>query len=33
MKARCEWAQKNELMAKYHDEEWGKPLQDRKSVV
>jgi len=28
MKNRCEWAQKNELMAKYHDEEWGKPLHD-----
>lgn len=25
---RCGWAQKNELMAKYHDEEWGKPLHD-----
>jgi len=25
---RCAWAQKNELMAKYHDEEWGKPLHD-----
>jgi DNA-3-methyladenine glycosylase I len=25
---RCSWAQKNELMAKYHDEEWGKPLHD-----
>ncbi len=28
MENRCEWAQKNELMAKYHDEEWGKPLHD-----
>ncbi len=28
MKNRCEWAQKNELMAKYHDEEWGRPLHD-----
>lgn len=25
---RCGWAQKNELMTKYHDEEWGKPLHD-----
>jgi DNA-3-methyladenine glycosylase I len=25
---RCDWAQKNELMAKYHDEEWGRPLHD-----
>lgn len=28
MENRCEWAQKNELLAKYHDEEWGKPLHD-----
>lgn len=28
MKNRCDWAQKNELMANYHDEEWGKPLHD-----
>jgi DNA-3-methyladenine glycosylase I len=28
MDNRCEWAQKNELMAKYHDEEWGRPLHD-----
>ncbi len=25
---RCAWGQKNDLMAKYHDEEWGKPLHD-----
>jgi DNA-3-methyladenine glycosylase I len=25
---RCAWAQKNEIMAKYHDEEWGQPLHD-----
>jgi len=25
---RCEWAQKDEIMRKYHDEEWGKPLHD-----
>ncbi len=29
---RCEWAQKNELMAKYHDEEWGKPLYDEQKL-
>lgn len=28
MKNRCGWAQKNELMAKYHDEEWGRPLHN-----
>jgi DNA-3-methyladenine glycosylase I len=28
MENRCEWAKKNELMAKYHDEEWGRPLHD-----
>lgn len=28
MDNRCEWAQKNELMARYHDEEWGRPLHD-----
>ena len=28
MENRCGWAQKNELMAKYHDEEWGRPLHD-----
>jgi len=28
MDNRCEWAQKNKLMAKYHDEEWGRPLHD-----
>ena len=28
MENRCNWAQKNELMAKYHDEEWGRPLHD-----
>jgi DNA-3-methyladenine glycosylase I len=28
MENRCTWAQKNELMAKYHDEEWGRPLHD-----
>lgn len=28
MENRCAWAQKNELMAKYHDEEWGVPLHN-----
>ncbi len=28
MKNRCEWASKNEILGKYHDEEWGKPLHD-----
>lgn len=28
MEYRCEWAGKNEIMSKYHDEEWGKPLHD-----
>lgn len=28
MENRCGWAQKNELMAKYHDEEWGRPLHN-----
>lgn len=28
MKKRCEWAEKNEIMSVYHDEEWGKPLHD-----
>ncbi len=32
MDNRCAWAQKNELMAKYHDEEWGKPLHDNQKL-
>lgn len=28
MENRCEWAQKDEVMGKYHDEEWGVPLHD-----
>lgn len=28
MENRCEWAQKTEIMGKYHDEEWGSPLHD-----
>jgi DNA-3-methyladenine glycosylase I len=29
---RCAWAQKNDLMAKYHDEEWGRPLHDEQKL-
>lgn len=25
---RCEWAQTNELLASYHDEQWGVPVHD-----
>ena len=25
---RCEWARNNELLQKYHDEEWGVPVHD-----
>ena len=28
MENRCGWGQKNEIMSKYHDEEWGSPLHD-----
>jgi DNA-3-methyladenine glycosylase I len=28
MKLRCGWATKDEIMWKYHDEEWGRPLHD-----
>ena len=28
MCTRCEWGSSNELMIKYHDEEWGVPLYD-----
>jgi len=28
MIARCEWASKNDLMAEYHDTEWGVPSHD-----
>jgi DNA-3-methyladenine glycosylase I len=27
-KTRCDWAQGNELMTKYHDLEWGKPVHE-----
>jgi len=29
---RCNWAKKNKLMIKYHDEEWGVPLHDDKKL-
>lgn len=32
MENRCNWAQKDEIMAKYHDEEWGRPLHDDKKL-
>ena len=32
MKKRCEWPGENELMVKYHDEEWGVPLHDDKKL-
>ncbi|MGE5394171.1 MAG: DNA-3-methyladenine glycosylase I [Candidatus Saccharibacteria bacterium] len=28
MENRCNWAQKDEIMARYHDQEWGRPLHD-----
>lgn len=28
MENRCNWAQKEEIMARYHDQEWGRPLHD-----
>lgn len=27
-KTRCHWAESNELLAAYHDEEWGVPIHD-----
>lgn len=32
MENRCWWAQKNELLGKYHDEEWGRPLHDDRKL-
>jgi len=29
---RCEWTGNDELMIKYHDEEWGVPVEDDKKV-
>ena len=28
MENRCGWAQKDEIMTAYHDQEWGRPLHD-----
>jgi DNA-3-methyladenine glycosylase I len=28
MKVRCEWAESHELLAAYHDKEWGVPIHD-----
>jgi len=32
MGRRCEWPSNDELMIKYHDEEWGVPLHDDKKL-
>ena len=32
MKKRCEWPGEDELMIKYHDEEWGNPCHDDKKL-
>ncbi len=32
MVSRCEWPTGNELMLKYHDEEWGMPVHDDKEL-
>ncbi len=29
---RCEWAEKDPLYIRYHDEEWGVPIHDDKSI-
>lgn len=29
---RCDWGKANELMIKYHDEEWGVPLHDEQKL-
>jgi len=31
-KQRCSWPNKNPLMVKYHDEEWGVPLHDDQKI-
>ena len=31
--ARCGWAGTDELYIKYHDEEWGRPVSDDKTLV
>ena len=28
MQERCDWSEKNEMLVKYHDTEWGMPLHD-----
>ncbi len=32
MKERCNWSTSNEIMIKYHDEEWGVPLHDDRKL-
>ncbi len=32
MRRRCSWAAENELLRKYHDEEWGVPVQDDRKL-
>ena len=32
MKTRCDWANSNDLMIKYHDMEWGVPLHDDRKL-
>ncbi len=32
MKIRCQWPNNNELMIKYHDEEWGVPLHNDRKI-
>lgn len=29
---RCQWAEKDPLMRKYHDEEWGNPEYDSRAL-
>jgi DNA-3-methyladenine glycosylase I len=31
-KVRCHWAEANELLTKYHDEEWGVPVHDDRKL-
>lgn len=31
-KIRCGWCEKDDLYRKYHDEEWGKPVYDDKTI-
>ena len=32
MPVRCEWASFSDLALKYHDEEWGVPIHDDRSL-